>query len=140
MLSAAPFRAALWQKAVHTSVEAGALISTKPERDMSAASPRRNSFAGDGDFGRRPQLDSAPPALIPFVLHFLELVLESCALWAVGQVRHPFAKLVLSVPEVVAMLRILGSGGSAIPGRRRRRLTNCDLTNSRYCDLSLSVS
>ena len=67
---------------------------------------------------------------------------ESCALWAVGQLRYPFAKLVLSVPEVVAMLRILGLGGSAIPGRRRcgRRLTNCDLTNSRYCDLSLSVS
>lgn len=87
-------------------------------------------------------MDSAPPALIPFVLHFLELVLESCALWAVRQVRYPFAKLVLSVPEVVAMLRILGLGGSAIPGRRRcgRRLTNCDLTNSRYCDLSLSVS
>jgi hypothetical protein len=85
-------------------------------------------------------LHSAPPALITFLMHFLELVLEACALWAVGHVRDPFAKLVLSVPEVLAMLRVLG--GSAIPGRRRRgrRLTNCDLANSRYRDLSLSVS
>ena len=36
---------------------------------------------------------------------------ESCALWAVGQLRYPFAKLVLSVPEVLAMFRILGRRG-----------------------------
>jgi hypothetical protein len=51
------------------------------------------------------QLDSAPPALITFLTYFLELVLEPCALRAIGHVRHPFAKLVLSVPEVLAMLR-----------------------------------
>ena len=72
-------------------------------------------------------------------MRFLELVLESCALWAVGDVRNPFAKFVLSVPKVLAMLRVLGRGNSAIPRRGRRRPTNCDVANSWYCDLSLSV-
>ena len=44
-------------------------------------------------------------------MHFLELALESCAIRAVGHVGDPFAKLVLSVPEVLAMFRILGRRG-----------------------------
>jgi hypothetical protein len=74
-------------------------------------------------------------------LRFLELALEPCALRSVGHVGDPFAKLVFSVPEVLAMLRIFARRSLAIPGRRRRgrRLTNRDLANSRYRDLGLSV-
>jgi hypothetical protein len=86
-------------------------------------------------------LDSASPALIAFVLHFPELVLEPLTLWAVWHVDNPFAKLVLSVPEVLAMLRVFGRTRLAVPwrGRRGRRLANRDLANSRDPDLSLSV-
>ena len=87
------------------------------------------SFGGDEKTCPARQSDSAPPALIPFVLRFLELVLESCTLWAVGHVRHPFAKLVLSLPEVLAMLRVLGRGSSAIPGRRRRGRSRTKIKN-----------
>ena len=75
-------------------------------------------------------------------MHFLELALESCAIRAVGHVGDPFAKLVLSVPEVLAMFRILGRRGSAIPWRRRRgrRPADCGLASSWHRDLSLSVS
>jgi hypothetical protein len=80
--------------------------------------------------------------MIPFLLHFLEPVLEPCALWAVGHVGHPFAKLVLSVPEALAVLRILGRRRLPVPGRRRRgrRLANRDLAKSGHPDLSLRES
>lgn len=83
---------------------------------------------------------STPPALLPLLSHLPELALQSRPLWPIGHIGHPFAKFVLSVPEVLAMLRVLGRGNSAIPRRGRRRPTNCDLANPWYRDLSLSVS
>jgi len=75
-------------------------------------------------------------------MHFPYLVFQSCALWAIGHVGHPFAKFVLSVPEVLAMLRVPGWRHLAIYGRRRRgrRLTNRDLANPRHPNLNLRVS
>jgi hypothetical protein len=95
------------------------------------------------------QSDLAPPALVSFFVHFPELVLDACALWAVGHVGCPFAKFVFSMPEVFTMLRVSRRGRSlaisrwrrlAVSGRgRRRRLTNRDLTEARHPDLGLSM-
>ncbi len=84
-------------------------------------------------------LGSTPPAMVPFLLHFLEPVLESCALRPVGRVGHLFAKLVFSVPEVLTVLRVVGRRRLPVPWRRRRRrrLTNRDLAKSWHPDLSL---
>jgi hypothetical protein len=81
-----------------------------------------------------------PPAMIPFLPHFLEPVLESCALRSIGRVGYLFAKLVFSVPEVLAVLRVIGPRRLPVPGGRRRWLTNRDLANSWHPYLSLRES
>ena len=73
-------------------------------------------------------------------MHVVKFLLGVGALRAIRHVRDAFAELVLSIPQVFAML-------SAAVIRRRRLtiagcwwwLANCHLANSRYSDLSLSV-
>ena len=84
---------------------------------------------------------SAPPTLVSFLIYFLEPVLKSLPLRSIGHIGNPFAKLVLCVPKMLAVLRISGWRRLAIPKRRRwRRLTNRYLAHSRDSDLSLSMS
>ena len=82
------------------------------------------------------------PALLSCFMHIVKLLLDVDALRPIRHVRDAVAELVLSIPQVFAML------SAAVI--RRRRLTvagcgwrwwpaNCDLANSRHSDLSLSV-
>lgn len=82
------------------------------------------------------------PALLSCFMHIVKLLLDVDALRPIRHVRDAVAELVLSIPQVFAML------SAAVI--RRRLLTvagcgwrwwpaNCDLANSRHSDLSLSV-
>jgi hypothetical protein len=82
------------------------------------------------------------PALLSCFVHVVKLLLDMGSFRPVGQVRDPFAKLVLSIPQVFAMhsLPVIRRRRLAIAGRGWRRwLANRDLADSRYSDLSLSV-
>jgi hypothetical protein len=82
------------------------------------------------------------PALLACFMHVMKLLLDVGALGAIRHVSDAFAELVLSIPQVFAML------SAAIIRRRRLTVAGCgwrwwlanrDLANSRYSDLSLSV-
>jgi hypothetical protein len=82
------------------------------------------------------------PALLSCFVHVMKLLLEMGAFRPVGHVRDPFAKLVLSIPQVFAMLSlpVIWRRRLAIAGCGWRGwLANRDLADSRYSDLSLSV-
>jgi hypothetical protein len=76
-------------------------------------------------------------------MYLPEPVLEASTLRPIGRIGDLFAKLVLPVPQMFAMLclpAIAGRRRLPVSRRRRRRLTDRDLANSRDCNLSLSMS
>ena len=84
------------------------------------------------------------PALLSCFMHVVKLLLDMGALRPIRHIRDAVAELVLSIPQMFAVL-------SAAVVRRRRLtiagwgcgwrwwLTNRDLANSRYSDLSLGA-
>jgi hypothetical protein len=81
--------------------------TTVPQRRVAkkvGTSPKSRPL---GSFGRA-SVEFNAASTDPLLMPSLVLVLKSCALWAVGHVGDPLAKFVLSVPEVLAMLRVLG--------------------------------
>jgi hypothetical protein len=72
-----------------------------------------------------------------------ELMLQPRTLRPIRRVRHLFAKLMLSVPQIFAMLRppvVFMRRDLPICRRRRRPMADRHLANSRHSDLSLSMS
>ena len=86
------------------------------------------------------------PALLPCFMDVPKLVLNAGALSPIGHIGHPFAELVLSVSEMIAMrsTTVVRRRRLAIAGRRRDRwlgwLAYRDLTKARHGNLSLSGS
>jgi hypothetical protein len=72
-------------------------------------------------------------------MYVTKLLLNSGAFLTIRHIGHPFAELVLSIPQMFAML------STPIIGRRLtiagcwRRLANRDLTKPGHSDLSLSI-
>jgi hypothetical protein len=81
---------------------------------------------------------SALPTLLSSFVHFPEPVLNPRAVWAIGHIGDLLAELMLSVPEMLAIL-----GAPVIARRRcltvtrRRRLPDRHLTDTRDPNLSL---
>jgi hypothetical protein len=75
-------------------------------------------------------------------MYLPEPVLEASTLRPIRRIGHLFAKLVLPVPQMFAMLCLPAVAGRrlTVSGRRRRRLTDRDLANPGHRDLSLSMS
>jgi hypothetical protein len=91
-------------------------------------------------------VQTSTPAPILCVMCLPELMLEPRTLRPIGRrIGHLFAELMLSVPQIFAMLRppvISMRRCLTVSGRRRRwrRLTDRHLANSGHPDLSLSLS
>jgi hypothetical protein len=85
---------------------------------------------------------SAPAPILRFV-YLPEPMLETRTLGSIGRIGDLLAQLVLSVPQLFAMLYlpvVAGRRRLPVSGRRRRRLTDRDLANPGHRDLSLSMS
>jgi hypothetical protein len=82
---------------------------------------------------------STAPALLSFVMHFTKPMLQSFSLFAIGRrIGQPVAKLVFSVPKVLAMLPPPPIISSFL--RRRRRGANSGYPRDRDLNVALSMA